>query len=99
VEIVRGCLSSSDGEWKNALGFDGDDIVLILEYALDHQEALGDEENPIFLNKIGMHDGIGDAGFVFNAEEYESLGGAGALARDDATADSQALSAAKRFEF
>ena len=46
-----------------------------------------------------MNDGIGDASLIFDAEKYEPLGSAGALARNNASADAQALSAAKEFEF
>ena len=96
---MRAGLRVGDGKRKHAFGSDGNDVVLILEYALDHQEALGDEENPIFLYEIGMNDGVGDARFVFDAEEYESLGSAGALTGNHATADAQALSAAEILEF
>ncbi len=62
---------------------------MILENALDQKKALVDDGDAILREKLRSDNGVGDAGFVLDAEEYESLGGARALAGDDGTGDTE----------
>ena len=89
MEIVGGSGGAGNCERTNAVGFDGDDVVLILEDAVDEKKALVDHGDAILREKLRGDDGVGDAGFVLDAEEYESFGGAGALAGDDGTGDAE----------
>jgi len=93
VEVVGAGFGLRDGERENAFRFDRDHVVLILQDAFDHKEASGTEENTISLEQIRVDDGIGDAGFVLEAKEYETFGGARTLASDDASADTEAPAA------
>jgi len=75
----------------DVVGFDGDDIVNVLETAGDEEERfLGDDETE-FLEEVRVDDGIGDAGFVFKADEDEAFGGAGTLAANDVAGDADEL--------
>ena len=62
-----------------------DDAVLILEFAGDEEEFFAGDEESVAVVEVGVDDDVGDAGFVFEGEEDEAEGGAGALAGDDAT--------------
>ena len=84
MEVVRTGLGLGDEEREYAFGFDGDHVVLILQNALDHEEAFGDQQEAVLVQQIGMDDCISNPGFVFEAEEEEAFGGAGTLAGDDA---------------
>ena len=48
------------------------------------------DDHAVLREKLRRDDGVGDAGFVFKAEEDEAFGGAGALAGDDAAGDADA---------
>ena len=55
----------------------------VLDFAVDGEEQfLGNGEAPLF-EELRGNDGIGDAGFIFEADEDKSLGGAGSLAAND----------------
>jgi len=98
VKIVRTGFGLGDEEGKDAFGFDGDDIILILQNAFDHEKAFGDQQKAIFVEQVGMDDRIGDSGFIFEAEEEKAFGGAGTLASDDAASDAEALTVSEGFE-
>ena len=75
----------------NGVGLDDEDVFAGLEFAGDFQEIfLGDDEAEVF-EELGLHDGIADAGFVFEADENEAFGGAGALTADDVAGDGDDL--------
>ena len=78
-------------EGVDALGEDGDDAFLLLEAASDFQKGfLGDEE-PFGLEESGLHEGVGDAGLVFETDETVAFGRAGSLAADDHADEGDAL--------
>ena len=87
VEIVRSGFGACDAQRLNAFRFHGDDIVLILQASFDQQKLMMNDHGMILLEKLRRDDGIGDSGFVFQAEEDKTLGGAGALARDHGSGD------------
>ena len=93
VEVVRGGCGAGDVERQHAFGFHRNDIVLILEDALDEQKLPGGDQETMLLKKVGGNDGIRHPGFIFQAEEDKSLGGAGTLAGDHASANTESLSA------
>ncbi len=53
----------------------------------DQEKAAARDDDPVALEDIGRKDDVGDAGFIFEREEDEALGGAGALPGDDAAGD------------
>jgi hypothetical protein len=75
------------------------DAVLILEWSFDHEESAARDDDAILLKDVGREDDVGDAGFVFEREKDEALGGAWALAGDDAACGADKLIGACRFEF
>lgn len=79
-------------------GFDVNDTVLILQLAGDEQEARAGDNNAIPLEDVGRDDDVGDAGLVFEGEEDEAFGGAGALSGDDSARGADELIGARRFE-
>lgn len=93
MEVVRGAAGEILGfEALDALSLDDENIFAGLEPAGDFKEGfLGDDEAQ-FLEKLGANDGVGDAGFIFEADEDKSFGGAGALTADDIARDGDDLS-------
>ena len=87
MEIVRGGGGLGEGEGAKALGFYRDHVVLILQHAVDEEELLVHDEDAVPHKKLRGDDGVGDAGFVLKAEEYEAFRGAGALAGNHAASD------------
>lgn len=65
-----------------------DDAVLVLERAFDQKKTAARDDHAATLEDVWSKDYVGDAGFVFQREKDESLGGAWALACDDAACDS-----------
>lgn len=80
MEIMGGGGGAGEGERLDAMGFYGDDVVLILQRAVHEKKLLVDDHYAVPGEKLRGDDGVGDAGFVFDAEEHETFGGAGALA-------------------
>lgn len=75
----------------DALGEDGNDAFMFLESAPDFEEGfLGDEE-PFGLKEGGLHEGIGNAGLVFETDETVPFGRAGSLSADDHANEGDAL--------
>jgi hypothetical protein len=82
MKIVGSSFCAGDGQGQDAGGFDGDDIVLILQLALDEQELLVDDDHMVSREELRRDDGIGDAGFVLEAQKNKTLRGPRALAGD-----------------
>jgi hypothetical protein len=76
-----------------------DYTVLVLKRAFDMQEAIARDNDAVLLEGVGREYNVGDAGFVFEGEEDESFGGAGALARDYTSGNSDMLITASLCEF
>ena len=93
VEVMRSHDGARDVEWKNNLGFDMNHAVLVLECPFDAQKAAAGNNHAVALENVRGEDNVGDARFVFEGEKDKSLGGAGTLARDDATGDADKLTA------
>src|SRR5689334_16348960 len=51
------------------------------------------------MKQVGRDDGVGNSGFIFQAEKDKSLGGAGALADNNAASDAEALAAGNTAQF
>ncbi len=62
----------------------------MLEAAVDEEDGGGAEELGVFFEALGAHDDVDHAGFVFEGDEEEALGRAGALAADDYAAHADA---------
>ena len=76
------------------LGLDDEDVFAGLETAGDLEERfLGDNEAEFF-EKFGADDGVTDAGFVLEADEDNAFGGAGALAANDVSGNTDDLALA-----
>ena len=72
-------------------GLDNVHAVSGLEAAFDEKKTfLGDGEAKFF-EELRRDDGVGDAGFVFEADENEAFGGAWALAANDVAGDANDL--------
>ena len=64
----------------------------VLDFTMDGKEGfLGNGEPPLF-EELRVNDGVGHASFIFEADEDESFGGAGALAANDHSRDANVLS-------
>jgi len=62
------------------LGAHRGDIVLTLQRALDQEEGLVDQVQPVAMEERGPHDDVDQARFVLEIQEDETLGGARPLA-------------------
>ena len=95
MEVVRfGAEVSFEGEAGNVVGVDGGDVVDVLEATVDFEERFLDDDETVPL-KCGRGDeGVGDAGFIFEAEEEVAVSAAGALATDDESGDDDGLAVA-----
>src|SRR5512135_1073358 len=67
-------------------------MVEVLQGAFNQQELFANEQEAIFFEQSGGDDGVGDAGLILQAEKNESVGGAWALAGDDAAGNAYAPS-------
>ena len=74
-------------------GAEVEDAFVELDDAVDDERRLFDDAEAAALEELGRDDNVGDAGFVFQAEEEDAVSGAGTLAADDgsAGADAQAI--------
>src|SRR5579872_2912920 len=90
VKVMRGYFGRADLERQDAIGFDRKHMVEVLQGAFNQQELFANEEEAIFFEQVGSDDGVGDAGLILQAEKHESVGGAGALAGDDAAGNAHA---------
>ena len=89
---MRTGFRAGDGERQHAVSFYGDDIILILQSSFHHEELRGTEQQPVFLKQIGIDDGIGYSSLILDAEKNKTFGGAGTLAANDASSNTQMLS-------
>jgi len=89
MKIVRGGFGFRNKQGQHALGANGDDVVLILKNSFDGQKALAGQQQAILMKQVRRDDGIGHPGFIFQADEDESLGGSRALAGNDAASDAE----------
>ena len=65
------------GQGIDAAGLDHGGSAGVLDFALNGEEGfLGDGETPLF-KELRSNDGVGDAGFIFEADKDESFRGAG----------------------
>lgn len=78
-------FGGGDSQRQNARGFDGNDVVLILQQAFDAEEFFAIDDEAVFFVEIRADDDVGDAGFVLEAQKDKTLGGAGTLAGNHAT--------------
>src|SRR5690348_15109450 len=92
VKIVRGHGGCADLQWQYTVSFDGNYVIQILQCSFDEQKLLANERQAIVFEQVGSDDGVGDAGFILQAEEDESVSGAGTLACDDAAGNAHAAS-------
>src|SRR5271166_3418340 len=84
-----------DEQVLHAFGADRDDVVLMLQDAFNGEEALARQEQTVLMKQVGRDDGVGHAGFIFQADKNKTFGGTRALADDDAASDAQPLAAGK----
>tara|TARA_R110002049_G_scaffold15246_5_gene62611 strand:+ start:714 stop:1040 length:327 start_codon:yes stop_codon:yes gene_type:complete len=86
------------GEGVSFEGVDGEDAIDFLDAALDAEKFFLGEGEAVFLEGGGGDEGVGDAGFIFEADEDVALRGAGALAADDHACDDEVIAMAGVFE-
>src|SRR5258707_13617579 len=82
VKIVRRGFRSRHGQWTDSLGFHRNHVVLILQAAFDQQKLLVHDGDGISLKKLRRDDGVGNPGFVFQAQKHEALRRSGPLPRN-----------------
>jgi len=58
------------------LGAHRGDVVLTLQRAVDQQEGLVDEGEPVTVEERGTHDDVDQSRLVLQVEEHEAFGGA-----------------------
>ena len=86
------CAEGVVGQGIDAAGLDHGGSAGVLDFAVNGEEGfLGDGEASLF-EELRGNDGVGDAGFIFEADEDESFRGAGSLAADDQSGDANVLS-------
>src|SRR5688572_7692273 len=82
------------GEGFDALCFDEDDVVGVLDLAFDDKEVFLGNKEAGFLEESWSDDGIGNAGFVFETYKHKAFGGPGTLPADDVARNAHALAMA-----
>ena len=84
----------------HALRLDRRHAFLDLQRAFDEQVRRADDGRALLGEQIGPHDDVGDAGFILEREEHESLCGARPLPRDDGAghAHAPAVPAARQID-
>src|SRR5947207_13429491 len=90
MEIVRGGGRVADLEGEKTIGLNGNSVVQVLQFSFNQKELLADEQQPIFFEQVGGNDGIGNDGFIFQAEKNNTMSGACALASNDAASNADA---------
>ena len=73
-----------DGDFLHACSFHMDDIIDVLQRAFEEKKLALNDRGAVAVENIRRDDDVGNAGFVFKAEEDETFRGAGTLSRDDA---------------
>ena len=72
-----------DGNFLHARSLHMDDVIDVLQRAFEEKELALNDRGAIALENIRRDDDVGNAGFVFEAEEDEAFCGAGTLSCDD----------------
>src|SRR5689334_15673161 len=85
VKIVRDGLRLGNVQRRDAPSFDGNYPVLVLQSSFNEQELLGRKHETVLLKQIGIDDGIGDPGFIFQTEKNKTFGCSRTLARNDSS--------------
>ena len=86
------------GEGFDFFGFNDHDVVGVLDLAFDDEKVFLRDEEALFFEELRRDDGVGDAGFVFEADEDKTFGGAGSLTANDVAGDANALAVAGFWE-
>ncbi len=87
MEVMGHHGSGGHVQFLKVPGADMNDLVDVLERTFDQQEPGIGNEVAVGLIEIGVDDGVGDAGLVFDGEKDEAVSGAGPLAGDDLAGD------------
>src|SRR5690349_12342477 len=73
VKVMGRHCAETVPQRPEALGADGDHVVLLLERALDEQERLVDESQPVTVEEGRAHDHVDQARLVLQVQEHEAL--------------------------
>ncbi len=95
---MRLWLGFGKREGEDAPGFDGNNIVLILQNAFDKQKGMMNDDGVILRKKLRGDNRVGDAGFVFEAEEDKAFGCAWPLTGNDRAGNADLHAAALRLQ-
>src|SRR4029453_4496535 len=82
MKVVRNNGRFANGHDLHARGFNGNDVIDILQSAFDEKKFSSDDDKSIFRKQVRRDDRIRNAGFVFETEKHEALCGARTLASD-----------------
>jgi len=82
------------GEGFDFFRFHDHDVVGVLDLAFDDEKVFLGNEQALFFEELRRDNGVGNAGFVLEADKDEAFGGAGALTADDVARDTHALAMA-----
>ena len=98
VELVK-IVGGLGGEVGAVEGLDGgrfnvDDAFDVLQATSDAERGFTGDDEAAALKEVGAHDGVGDAGLVFEADEDNALGRAGTLAADHRAGDEHSVAVA-----
>src|SRR5208283_431815 len=99
MKIVRRRGRGADRERLDAAGFQVHYVVLVLHYAGDQDKTFVENDHAVLVVEVGADDDACSAGFVFEGHEDDSFGGAGALARDDASGRGRFYAVRKMAQF
>ena len=87
MKVMGTHVDGRDVERRNALGFDVNHAVLVLQRAIYEQKTTVGDDHAVTFEDVWGEDDVRYAGFVFQREEDEPLCGAWTLAGDDAASD------------
>jgi len=99
VKVVRDRFCFCDEQRLYAFGADRNNVVLILQNSFDGEESLTGQQQAILMKQIRTDNGVCDSGFIFQAQKYKSLGGAGTLAGNNAASDAETLARGQIAQF
>src|SRR5580698_6417120 len=91
MKVVGDGFGFGDEERLHTFGFDGDNVVLILQDAFDGEETFTGQQYTVLMKQVGRDDGVSHTSFIFKANKNKSFGSTRALAGDDAASDAQTL--------
>src|SRR3954468_22788168 len=72
-------------------GLDDVNPIVSLQAAFDQEKAFLRNGEAQFFEELRRDDGVGDAGFIFEADENETFRGAGTLPTDHVAGDANSL--------